>query len=62
MKTFTLVLAIVFAQLGQADITTFIAHADKAEMDQSASTKVLGILRWQHFFQKYVDWLTVAQP
>ena len=35
--------------------TTYSAHTGKVEIDQNLSTKEVGLVLWQNFFQEYVD-------
>lgn len=43
--------AVALTQLTEASTP----HDGKAQMDQNLSTKELGLVAWQYFFQKYVD-------
>ena len=52
----------VAALAGVATATTYANHSPHSEIDQTNSTKEVGLVLWQPFFQAYVDAGTLSQP
>jgi len=51
---------LAFPFLAKAE--TYAAHTDHAMVDQDISTKEVGVVTWQYFFQQYVEATTVSDP